>query len=125
MSPRRVSTAFRAVRSGKSKCRGRSDPSRNAEVALAIDRRFDSVDTKVLVRLLVRDELDQVNAAESFIAPGAWVSHLVLAEALWVLDAVYDRTAEQIAVAVDRLLNHEELTIQVVGRLARGIRPKL
>jgi predicted nucleic-acid-binding protein len=84
-----------------------------------------AVDTKVLVRLLVRDELDQVNAAESFIAPGAWVSHLVLAEALWVLDAVYDRTAEQIAVAVDRLLNHEELTIQVVGRLARGIRPKL
>jgi predicted nucleic-acid-binding protein len=84
-----------------------------------------AVDTNVLVRLLVRDDLDQVKAAESFIAPGAWVSHLVLAEALWVLDAVYDRTAEQIAVAVDRLLNHEELTIQVVGRLARGIRPKL
>jgi predicted nucleic-acid-binding protein len=37
---------------------------------------------------------------------------LVLAEALWVLDAVYDRTAEQIALAVDRLLNHKELTIQ-------------
>jgi hypothetical protein len=51
----------------------------------------------LLVRLLVRDDLDQVKTAESFIAPGAWVSHLVLAEALWVLHAVHDRTAEQIA----------------------------
>jgi predicted nucleic-acid-binding protein len=71
-----------------------------------------AVDTNVLVRLLVRDDLDQVKVAESFIAPGAWVSHLVLAEALWVLEAVYDRTAEHIAAAVDRLLNHKELTIQ-------------
>jgi predicted nucleic-acid-binding protein len=53
-----------------------------------------------------------LKTAESFIAPGAWVSHLVLAEVLWVLDAVYDRNAEQIASAVDRLLNHKELTIQ-------------
>ena len=71
-----------------------------------------AVDTNVLVRLLVRDDFDQVKTAESFIAPGAWVSHLVLAEALWVLDAVYDRNAEQIALAVERLLNHKELTIQ-------------
>jgi predicted nucleic-acid-binding protein len=71
-----------------------------------------AVDTNVLVRLLVRDDLDQVKAAESFIAPGAWVSHLVLAQTLWVLDAVYDRNAEQIAAAIDRLLNHKHLTIQ-------------
>jgi predicted nucleic-acid-binding protein len=71
-----------------------------------------AVDTNVLVRLLVRDDLDQVKAAESFIAAGAWVSQLVLVETLWVLDAVYDRTAEQITAAVDRLLNHKELTIQ-------------
>jgi predicted nucleic-acid-binding protein len=75
-------------------------------------RSMRAVDTNVLVRLLVRDDPDQVKTAESFIAPGAWVCHLVLAEALWVLDAVYDRTAEQIALAVDRLLNHKELTIQ-------------
>jgi predicted nucleic-acid-binding protein len=40
------------------------------------------------------------------------VPHLVLVETLWVLDGVYDRTAEQIIAAVDRLLNHKELTIQ-------------
>jgi len=80
-----------------------------------------AVDTNVLVRLLVRDDLDQVKVAESFIAPGAWVSHLVLAEALWVLDAVYDRTAEHIAAAVDRLLNHKELTIQDAEVVANAL----
>jgi predicted nucleic-acid-binding protein len=53
-----------------------------------------------------------VRVAEAFTAPGAWVSHLVLAEAMWVLDTVYERTAEQIASAIDMLLNHENLTIQ-------------
>jgi predicted nucleic-acid-binding protein len=80
-----------------------------------------AVDTNILVRLLVRDDPDQVKTAESFIAPGAWVSHLVLAEALWVLDAVYQRTAEQIALAIDRLLNHKELTIQDAEVVAEAL----
>lgn len=71
-----------------------------------------AVDTNVLIRLLVRDDPDQVEIAASFISPGAWISHLVLAEVVWVLDAVYERSPAQIAVAVDRLLNHKELTVQ-------------
>jgi predicted nucleic-acid-binding protein len=71
-----------------------------------------AVDTNVLVRLFVRDEAKQARAAEDFIANGAWVSLLVLAETVWVLDAVYERSAEQIAVAIDMLLNHERLTVQ-------------
>jgi predicted nucleic-acid-binding protein len=71
-----------------------------------------AVDTNVLVRLVVRDDANQVRAAEEFIASGAWVSHLVLAETTWVLDAVYERTAEQIATAIDMLLNHQHLTVQ-------------
>jgi predicted nucleic-acid-binding protein len=71
-----------------------------------------AVDTNVLVRLVVRDDEKQVRAAEAFIVGGAWVSHLVLAETTWVLDAVYERTAEQIAAAIDMLLNHEHLTMQ-------------
>ena len=71
-----------------------------------------AVDTNVLVRLVVRDDADQARAAEEFIANGAWVSHLVLAETMWVLDAVYDRSVEQIATAIDMLLNHEHLTVQ-------------
>jgi len=71
-----------------------------------------AVDTNVLVRLIVRDDTKQVRAAEEFIASGAWVSHLVLTETTWVLDAVYERTAEQVATAIDMLLNHQHLTVQ-------------
>jgi predicted nucleic-acid-binding protein len=71
-----------------------------------------AVDTNVLVRLVVRDDANLVRAAEEFIASGAWISHLVLAETTWVLDAVYERSAEQIATALDMLLNHERLTVQ-------------
>lgn len=71
-----------------------------------------AVDTNVLVRLVVRDDADQVRAAEEFITSGAWVSHLVLTETTWVLDAVYERSVEQIATAINMLLNHEHLTVQ-------------
>jgi predicted nucleic-acid-binding protein len=71
-----------------------------------------AVDTNLLVRLLVRDDAAQVKLAEAFIAGGAWVSHLVLAETVWVLDAVHERTPEQIAKAVELLLNHEHLALQ-------------
>ena len=48
-----------------------------------------AVDTNVLIRLLTRDDAKQVLAAEEFIARGAWVSQIVLMEAVWVLDSVY------------------------------------
>lgn len=71
-----------------------------------------AVDTNVVVRLVVRDDPEQVRAAEEFTSGGAWISHLVLAETSWVLDAVYERTAAQIATAVDMLLRHKHLTLQ-------------
>ncbi len=71
-----------------------------------------AVDTNAVVRLLVRDDARQARAAEEFTASGAWVSHLVLAETVWVLDARYERSAEQIATAVEMLLNHKDLTLQ-------------
>jgi len=71
-----------------------------------------SVDTNVLVRLIVRDDRRQAAIAEEFISKGAWISHLVLAETSWVLESVYELRAEQIATAVEMLLNHEHLTIQ-------------
>ena len=40
-----------------------------------------AVDTNLLVRLLVRDDAAQVDAAEDALEQGAWVSHLVLPEA--------------------------------------------
>jgi predicted nucleic-acid-binding protein len=71
-----------------------------------------AVDTNVLVRLLTRDDQAQVVAAEAFVAKGAWVSHLVLAETMWVLEALYERDAKAIASAVEPLLEHAHLTLQ-------------
>ncbi len=75
------------------------------------DAGLPAVDTNVLVCLLGSEDNKQV-AAESFISAGAWVSHLVLAETVWVLDAVLKHTAEQVAAAVRVLLSHDNLTIQ-------------
>jgi|SRR5687767_11076411 predicted nucleic-acid-binding protein len=71
-----------------------------------------AIDTNVLVRLITRDDAKQVRAAETFVVKGAWVSHLALAEATWVLSAVYGQGARNIADAVDMLLLHKSLTIQ-------------
>ncbi len=89
-----------------------------------------AVDTNLLVRLLARDDAKQVAAAEAFVAKGAWVSHLVLAETVWVLDAVFGLETGQIATAVDMLLRHSHLTIQdtevVAAALAHyRVRPKV
>ena len=71
-----------------------------------------AVDTNVLVRLLVHDDARQAAAAETYVAKGAWVSTLVLAETLWELDAVYQRSPAQIANAVALMLHHKDLTLQ-------------
>jgi len=71
-----------------------------------------AVDTSVLVRLLTRDDPKQVGAAEAFVRGGAWVSHLVLMEASWVLATVYDVGPSELAAAIEMLLNHKHLTIQ-------------
>jgi predicted nucleic-acid-binding protein len=71
-----------------------------------------AVDTNVLIRLLVRDDEKQVKLADQFIAKGAWVSHLVLAEALWVLNSVYGLSAAQQIEALGLLLAHESLVLQ-------------
>ena len=71
-----------------------------------------AVDTNVLVRLVTRDDAKQVAAAESFVAAGAWISLVVLAETLWVLESVYELDAERRATAIDMLLNHANITLQ-------------
>lgn len=71
-----------------------------------------AVDTNVLVRLLARDHAKQLAAAEAFVERGAWVSHLVLMEAVWVLESVYEVRAKAIATGIEMLLDHEHLSVQ-------------
>ena len=80
-----------------------------------------AVDTNVLVRLVARDDPKQVAAAEAFIAHGAWVPHIVLVEAAWVLDAVYDLAPTAIATAMEMLLNHKDLVIQDADVVAAAL----
>jgi len=80
-----------------------------------------AVDTHVLVRLLARDDARQAAAADAAVAKGAWVSQLVLAEAMWVLDAVYERTAKQLIAALDLLLVHESLVLQDADVVASAL----
>jgi predicted nucleic-acid-binding protein len=80
-----------------------------------------AVDTNVLVRLIVRDDRAQMEAAEEFVSKGAWVSQLVLAETSWVLDSVYERQPQQIAKAVEMLLNHEHLTVEDADVVAAAV----
>lgn len=71
-----------------------------------------AVDTNVLVRLATRDDAPQTEAAEDFVAEGAWVPHIVLVEAMWVLASVYGLGPEKIATAVEMFLQHRDLTVQ-------------
>ena len=71
-----------------------------------------AVDTNVLVRLLARDDPKQVERAEAFVADGAWISILVLAETVWVLQSVFERRPQQIATAIAMLLEHAQLALQ-------------
>ncbi len=80
-----------------------------------------AVDTNVLVRLLARDDPKQAAAADLAVAPGAWVSQLVLAETLWVLDAVFERTPKQLIAALDLLLAHETLVLQEADVVAAAL----
>ena len=71
-----------------------------------------AVDTNILVRLVTGDDPKRVASAQDFISGGAWVSHLVLTETMWVLASGFDRKPAAIASAVDMLLNHRELVLQ-------------
>ncbi|HEX3578204.1 MAG TPA: type II toxin-antitoxin system VapC family toxin [Thermoanaerobaculia bacterium] len=77
-----------------------------------------AADTNVLVRIFSREEERQAAVADAFVQKGIWVSHLVLAETLWVLERTYQFDSSEIEEIVDLLLNHETVTLQeadVVG----------
>ena len=71
-----------------------------------------AIDTNVLVRLITRDDIRQAASADAFIDKGAWVSLLALTETIWVLATVYERSAADLATAIDMLLNHKDLALQ-------------
>lgn len=68
-----------------------------------------AVDTNLLVRLVTHDDAVQLSAAEEFVRPGAWVSHVVVVEFARVLASLYDLRPREVADAVEMLLEHPSL----------------
>ena len=71
-----------------------------------------AVDTNVLVRVLLRDDPKQATVADQFISAGAWVSHLVLLEAIWVLSTSAGLDANSLARAIQMVIDHRDLTLE-------------
>ncbi len=89
-----------------------------------------AADTNLLVRLLVRDDPQQVAHAQSFVSGGAWVSHVVLAETAWVLSKALRLDAGAIGQVVEMLLSHRDLVLENPETVSAALavfraRPKL
>jgi predicted nucleic-acid-binding protein len=80
-----------------------------------------AVDTNVLLRLIARDDPGQLAAAEGFLAGGVWISHIVLAEAIWVLTSVYGFTPQQVSTAVAMCLTHRQMSVEYPEAVAAAL----
>jgi len=81
-----------------------------------------AADTNVLVRIFTADDPEQTKRARRFVASGAWVSHLVLVETLWVLVSVYEQTKHEISHAVEMLLSNESIILQEAETVAAALK---
>jgi predicted nucleic-acid-binding protein len=72
-----------------------------------------AVDTNVLLRYIVRDDLAQFNAAEQLMLQHDWwISHTVLLETEWVLRSAYGLRADQFAQILKHLLSASSIIWQ-------------
>ena len=84
------------------------------------------LDTNVLVRFLVQDDVGQAQAAAALMAsltgatPG-FVCREVLVELVWVLERAYGLPRPDIARALDGLLQARELVIEQADRAALAV----
>ena len=80
-----------------------------------------AIDTNVLVRLIAFDDVDQAESARKFVKGGAWVSMLVLVEAVWVLKTVYERSTREISEIIAGLLQNESIALQDADTVAAAL----
>lgn len=72
-----------------------------------------AVDTNVVVRLLVGDDLKQSKAARAlFEREIVWISRTVLLETAWVLDSVYGLDDRQVAASLGGLLGLAQVKVE-------------
>ena len=86
-----------------------------------------ALDTNVVVRVLVEDDVEQSDCARSLIdralADGAtlFVPAIVVCETVWVLESAYGFPRATVADAVNWLLAAEQLTVENRGEAERAL----
>ena len=71
-----------------------------------------AIDTNVLVRLVANDDPLQAQTARARAASGVWVSHLVLAETIWVLASKFGLSRYEIVNTIENMLNHPNIAFE-------------
>jgi predicted nucleic-acid-binding protein len=72
-----------------------------------------AIDTNILVHLLTGDDIDQVNRVDDLLSSNtAWVSRTVCLELAWVLKSRYKLPQSEIAQAIQKLLQGENLQFE-------------
>jgi predicted nucleic-acid-binding protein len=78
----------------------------------------NGVDTNVLIRFIVRDDVDQAAAADMFLerecrreAP-CLINRIVLCELVWMLGRGYRYRRDQIAGVIEKILRTEEFRVE-------------
>lgn len=81
------------------------------------------IDTNVLVRLLVADDVRQAERARAYVAENApcWLNRVVLCETVWVLERLYGLSRVRIATAFEQLLDTRQFEIEDVDAIQAGI----
>lgn len=81
-----------------------------------------AVDTNVVVRLLVNDDVEQARRArELFQHEKVWIGATVLLETAWVLDASYGLGAADVAAALNGLLGLPNVSVEDGEAVARAL----
>ena len=89
-------------------------------------RRPIGIDTNILVRYILQDDLAQAARASRFIdslsknSPG-YITLVTIAELFWVLDRTYRLTRSQFVLAMDELLDSEGIEFQDEFRVVEAI----
>lgn len=75
------------------------------------------VDTNVLLRIALQDDIHQSRAAALFLKREGpcYVTHLVLAELVWVLEGGRKESKKTIVTALERVLDNEAFAVQAPG----------
>jgi len=74
------------------------------------------VDTNVLIRLFITEEPQSAKSAEFFAARSpddpAYVSLMVIAESVWVLQRKYKQGAEQVSRVIQSILDSDDFVVE-------------